>query len=333
MDCLLFTNITETRRLKNADMLANYWVPSHPNTCSRRPINDTKLPIYIRVVPSVPNMTPPPPEGSQGRNSSKTSEHAREKPVNLVHEEPQSTMHALNYTMLLAGEFSEYAVNPSPETWCHGLICEFRDGLAWCSEPMLPRCDLPCTLPMRVSKKKLFICNCAAMFQKVDGEIKVREHIHPDTLLPSPLCRQGLFLHVAPVAPVTGWNTNVEEPWWHPDGRYCIGRLTKRRLHLRVVNCLTWEEHIIEVPEEERVADILDRVKAFNSNAAAYDWKAIVERPLHGTKDGSPAFVLLDMDRTLLENGVAHLGLDLGLSSDVGVPAVYLHWTDPVSVA
>lgn len=82
------------------------------------------------------------------------------------------------------------------------------------------------------------------------------------------------------------------------------------------------------------MVEIRERAQAFNLQAAAYEWKGILASGGEGpASSGAAVFAPLDMTRTLKDNGVLHLGLScegLSLSSNVGVPAVYLHWLDPL---
>jgi hypothetical protein len=86
------------------------------------------------------------------------------------------------------------------------------------------------------------------------------------------------------------------------------------------------------VPEEETLADIRERVKAFNAHGEAYKWKALLNYP----GEGHPEFAELDMGLTLEANGLKHLGLDNerdNLGTNVGAPAIHLYWTDTLAVA
>jgi hypothetical protein len=86
------------------------------------------------------------------------------------------------------------------------------------------------------------------------------------------------------------------------------------------------------VPEEETLADIRERVKAFNAHGEAYQWKALRNYP----GKGQPDFAELDMGLTLKANGLQHLGLESerdNLGTEVGAPAIHLYWTDTLTVA
>lgn len=58
---------------------------------------------------------------------------------------------------------------------------------------------------------------------------------------------QGNFVHVAPMAPRSDWDSGFELPWWQNSDDYRIGRLTGSTCHIRIMNMLTQSEDFLEV--------------------------------------------------------------------------------------
>ena len=58
---------------------------------------------------------------------------------------------------------------------------------------------------------------------------------------------RGRFLHVPPPRPRSDWVNDFGRPWWS-DPRYEVGRLTAKTRWVRVVNTLTSQEQLLEVP-------------------------------------------------------------------------------------
>ena len=58
---------------------------------------------------------------------------------------------------------------------------------------------------------------------------------------------QGNFVHVAPMAPRSDWDSGFELPWWQNSDDYRIGRLTSSTCHIRIMNMLTQSEDFLEV--------------------------------------------------------------------------------------
>lgn len=63
---------------------------------------------------------------------------------------------------------------------------------------------------------------------------------------------------------------------------------------------LTQQQSAIEVPVEETIAEIRQRYLKLNSHAMSYTWAA-----LKRGEDGTTRFQEIDMNKTMIENGVA----------------------------
>lgn len=103
-------------------------------------------------------------------------------------------------------------------------------------------------------------------------------------------CPHGRYLHIPSGTPHSDPEPKAEVPWWR-DRKYIIGNLTKRVRKLRIINMLTHQEDIIEVPCEETIEEIQERYSAVNEHANSYTWKTVSNKPL-------------DMDGTLDENEI-----------------------------
>ncbi|XP_013855432.1 cytochrome b5 domain-containing protein 1 [Austrofundulus limnaeus] len=130
---------------------------------------------------------------------------------------------------------------------------------------------------------------------------------------------RGRFLHVPPEGPCSDWDSDIGEPWWR-DPLLEVGRLTTKSRWIRVINTLTSQEQLLEVCSEETMKEILQRYLRYNSHAHSYTWKF----------DG----VILDMKKTLSENGVPDEDLELDqlrLDRDAFIPAVLLYFNDDLT--
>jgi hypothetical protein len=103
-------------------------------------------------------------------------------------------------------------------------------------------------------------------------------------------CPNGRYLHIPSSVPHSDNEPQVSTPWWR-DRAYVIGNLTKKVRKLRVVNMLTHQEDIIEVPCEETIEEIQQRYTTVNEHASSYTWKTVSNKPL-------------DMEGTLAENEI-----------------------------
>ncbi|KAH6595158.1 hypothetical protein BASA61_003857 [Batrachochytrium salamandrivorans] len=131
-------------------------------------------------------------------------------------------------------------------------------------------------------------------FDRISGDIKT--HVHPLTNR---------------VVPFT------------PEGEsYCIGNLSQKTRHIRIINTLTKDEHVIKVCCEDKLSAIRDRYFSLNAHVKGYMWKRLG--------------VLLDMNLTLEENGVRDESdyFDrLGIDEDQWLPALHLYFSDDLTVA
>ncbi|XP_065192199.1 cytochrome b5 domain-containing protein 1-like [Sycon ciliatum] len=129
----------------------------------------------------------------------------------------------------------------------------------------------------------------------------------------------GRFVHVPPRFPSSSWKTNFGTPWWK-NHKYCIGILSSRVRHIRLVNTLTSQEHCIKVCEEETINEILLRYLVINQHANSYTWK------FEGRN--------LDMEQTLQENGIPNQNAEffrLGMDEEHWRPAILLYFNDDLS--
>mmetsp|Transcript_28939 Transcript_28939/g.39968 ORF Transcript_28939/g.39968 Transcript_28939/m.39968 type:complete len:230 (+) Transcript_28939:163-852(+) len=158
---------------------------------------------------------------------------------------------------------------------------------------------------------------------------KVVTHIDPITNLERPHCPEGRFLHIAPNEPVASWDTSFGTPWWK-DKSTQVGLLSKRTQVIRVKNVLTSQEHKLEVPSEEIIREIRDRYLDYNWHASSYTWKVML------VKDGELVFTVLDLDKTLEENGVINENDDFeacSIPDDYYIPVIHLYYKDDLTVA
>ncbi len=159
-----------------------------------------------------------------------------------------------------------------------------------------------------------------------DG-LTVKSRVDPLTLARAAFTPDGRFPHIAPLAPVTGWAQDWEEPWWR-DARFVVGRLTARPRAVSIVNSLTGDEHTLEVGAEQTVGEIATKFLTFNAHARGYTWRALVGDRMKA----------LDMDATLAENGVPDdaeeletLGLDA--RDPKLLPVLLLEYDDTRTIA
>lgn len=99
-----------------------------------------------------------------------------------------------------------------------------------------------------------------------------------------------------------------------------VGRLISKTRHIRLVNLLTAQEHILEVGTLETMWEIAYRFLTYNAHAASYTWKY----------DGR----ILNMDRTLEENGIYNEEDDfelLKMDDPLYLPTIMLHFNDDLT--
>jgi hypothetical protein len=89
---------------------------------------------------------------------------------------------------------------------------------------------------------------------------------------------------------------------------------------------LTYQEDVINVCQEENVAQIEQRYMEFNKHAQSYTWKALI----------NDQFVKLDMKLTLSDNGIPDESENfeaLGLDEDFFVPTFHIYFNDDLTYA
>ncbi|XP_074898403.1 cytochrome b5 domain-containing protein 1 isoform X2 [Buteo buteo] len=109
----------------------------------------------------------------------------------------------------------------------------------------------------------------------------------------------------APPEPRSDWAPPETPPWWE-DPRLEVGRLTAAPQHLRLLNTLTGQEHVIEACGEQ-AGGLVERALPWNAHAGGYAWRC-GGAPLHPDqpppapdRDGSPPTVLLYFTDDFLE--------------------------------
>lgn len=129
---------------------------------------------------------------------------------------------------------------------------------------------------------------------------------------------RGRYLHI----PEDGTQDIIDTPWWR-DEKYIIGSLSKKVRKIKVVNALTSDKDILEVPSEETIEEIRDRYLVINAHAASYTWKRLTKP--------------LDMQKTLEENEIPD-ETDYFDSLDIPkdewyIPAVQIYYNDDLTIA
>lgn len=110
------------------------------------------------------------------------------------------------------------------------------------------------------------------------------------------------------------------------DEQYAVGKLTAKSRPLLVKSMLTSQQHRLEVCAEESMHEILSRYLPYNAHAGSYTWKRT---------DGAQLGRVLDMDKTLDENGIPdeRPTFDtLSIDDEYYVPTVHLYFQDDLSV-
>lgn len=136
-------------------------------------------------------------------------------------------------------------------------------------------------------------------------------------------CPNGRYLHIPNPNPDSDEEPTADIPWWR-NRSYVIGKLTQKVRKLRVVNMLTHQEDIIEVPCEETIEEILERYLLVNEHAASYTWKSVTNKPL-------------DMEGTLDENEIfdeTEKFEELGIPEDEWyIPPILIYFDDDLTEA
>ncbi|KAJ1328329.1 hypothetical protein BSLG_010061 [Batrachochytrium salamandrivorans] len=180
--------------------------------------------------------------------------------------------------------------------------------------------DMPCS-PLLLPILKNAGKDISHWFDRISGDIKT--HVHPLTNRVVPFTPEGRFVHVpSPISPEDGTCADECVPWWLDKESYCIGNLSQKTRHIRIINTLTKDEHVIKVCCEDKLSAIRDRYFSLNAHVKGYMWKRLG--------------VLLDMNLTLEENGVRDESdyFDrLGIDEDQWLPALHLYFSDDLTVA
>jgi len=160
-------------------------------------------------------------------------------------------------------------------------------------------------------------------FDEKTGDVKTR--VDPDKGIRLPYTPQGRFLHVPPAEPTADWSTKIASPWWQ-DEKLVIGKLSAKTRKIQIVNVISQQTDLLTVCSEETINEIRDRYMEYNRHAQSYTWKKLSQ----GT------FVLLDMDKTLAENGVVDESEEfeeLGIEDDFYYPIIHVYFNDDLTVA
>ena len=137
----------------------------------------------------------------------------------------------------------------------------------------------------------------------------------PDSVSSRPFAPLGLFMHL---------DEDLDTPaipWWN-DQSLIIGHLAASTRLLRVVNMLSKQEALLEVPVEETLLEIQERYMVYNRHACSYTWKRL-GRPLR-------------LDKTLDENSVpdeTQVMHAIGLDPEAHIPILHLYFNDDLTEA
>ena len=151
----------------------------------------------------------------------------------------------------------------------------------------------------------------------------VKTFVDPEKNIYMPYLPEGRFLHVPPEEPLPWSTDDFEKPWWK-DEQYMVGKLTKTKRLIKIVNMLTKKDDSIYVCDEETIDDIRERYIEYNAHSKSYTWKKIV----------GDAFVPLVMDTTLAENGLEDESEEffkLGIDEDLYPTTIYIYYNDDLT--
>ncbi|KAJ9510897.1 hypothetical protein QJQ45_027693, partial [Haematococcus lacustris] len=93
---------------------------------------------------------------------------------------------------------------------------------------------------------------------------------------------------------------------------------------------------VAHVPSEKTVVEIRERYSELNAHAQSYTFKALVTVPQPGSDKAEMQFQELDMNKTLLENGVpdeTSTFEQLMIPTDAFVPVLHVYWNDDLTAA
>ena len=162
--------------------------------------------------------------------------------------------------------------------------------------------------------------------------VELETRVDPVTNLVRPYRPSGQFLRVPPNDPSVTWDARPTTPWWR-DGTSVVGAVSAKLRAVRVKNALTRQEHLSEVPGEEKLGEIRARYAEYNCHAESYAWRVLRRDPEAG---GELKFVNVDLDKTLEENGVvddAKTFEELSIPSDAAIPVIHLYFKDVLTSA
>ncbi len=111
-----------------------------------------------------------------------------------------------------------------------------------------------------------------------------------------------------------------EGPWWR-NKKYIVGALTKGIRTVRLINTLSLHEHVLSVPQEESLGEIMTRYLAFNKHAFSYTAK-------HQGRELDP---LLTLEANGLPDETAELER-LGMDPLEYIPNIHMYFIDDLSV-
>lgn len=154
----------------------------------------------------------------------------------------------------------------------------------------------------------------------------VRTHIDPTTELEMPFTPMGRFLHCATDGAASDYSTNIKMPWWKDKKKYNIGSLTTCTRKIKLMNILTKQTTVLEVPSEETLNEIQRRYLAHNAHSGSYTWKR---------SDGAQIARVLNMKLTLAENGIPDdvptFTDKLDIDEDFYIPTIHLYFSDDLT--
>ncbi|KAF4755977.1 Cytochrome b5 domain-containing protein 1 [Perkinsus olseni] len=138
----------------------------------------------------------------------------------------------------------------------------------------------------------------------------------------APLCPTGRYLHLPSSLPdATHREEAVDVPWWR-DPQYHIGSFASATRKVSLLNVLTGQACILEVPVEETAAEISARYREYNYHTDSYTWKRLGK--------------VLDMGKTLNENGVpdeTDVLKSFDIDPDEHIPVLHLYFNDDLTEA
>ena len=119
------------------------------------------------------------------------------------------------------------------------------------------------------------------------------------------------------------WPGGCDKLWWTDDS-LILGRLTTRAQQVRIVNTLTSTEHVVTVPSEMTVAEIIEYyIRPVNGHPSSYRLKYLN--------------TCLDVSKTLEGNRISATEADdlekLGLDPSEFIPTIRMHFVNDLMIA